>query len=96
MAPFIHSIQGRSFMNRLIAAAFLAGALMGAGAANAMPGAALRRHRAPMSSKSPADAARAGIAALWRMPAQLRQSGGAPCPRGWYLGLYGRCRANGT
>ena len=59
----IHSFHSREkFMNRLIATALLAGALISAGAANAMPGAPWCRHRTPMSSKSPADAARAGIA----------------------------------
>ena len=48
-------------MNRLIAATFLFSTL-GAGFASAMPLAPWRRQGAPMSSKSPADAAPAGIA----------------------------------
>jgi hypothetical protein len=84
-------------MNRLIAAALLAGALMAAGAANAMPGAPL----APAPGIDVIEVA-GGCGPGWhRGPyGGCRRNYANPaahaCPRGWYLGPYGRCRANGT
>ena len=84
-------------MNRLIAAAFLAGTLMGAGVANAMPRAAL----APAPGADVIEVA-GGCGQGWhRGPyGGCRRNYANPaahaCPRGWYLGPYGRCRANGT
>jgi hypothetical protein len=84
-------------MNRLIAAAFLAGTLMGAGAANAMP-------LPPLAPAPGADVIEiaGGCGLGWhRGPyGGCRRNYANPaahaCPRGWYLGRYGRCRANGT
>jgi hypothetical protein len=84
-------------MNRLIAAALLAGALISAGAANAMQGAAL----APAPGADVIEVA-GGCGPGWhRGPyGGCRRNYANPaahaCPRGWYLGPYGRCRANGT
>ena len=84
-------------MNRLIAAAFLVGALTGAGAANAMPLAPL----APVPGADVIEIA-GGCGPGWhRGPyGGCRRNYANPaahaCPRGWYLGRYGRCRANGT
>ena len=84
-------------MNRLIAAALLVGALMGAGAANAMP-------LPPLAPAPGADVIEiaGGCGLGWhRGPyGGCRRNYANPaahaCPRGWYLGPYGRCRANGT
>ena len=84
-------------MNRLIAAALLVGALMGAGAADAMPRAAL----APAPGADVIEVA-GGCGLGWhRGPyggcrRNYANPAAHPCPRGWYLGPYGRCRANGT
>ncbi len=84
-------------MNRLIAAAFLAGALTGAGATNAMPRAAL----APAPGADVIEIA-GGCGLGWhRGPyggcrRNYANPAAHPCPRGWYLGPYGRCRANGS
>ena len=68
-------------MSRLIAAAFLAGTLLSAGIAQAMP---LAQVAPPAGSDviQVAGGLRPGLAsrALWRMPAQLRQPGGACLP----------------
>jgi hypothetical protein len=85
------------FMNRLIAAAFLVGALTGAGAANAMT-------LAPLAPAPGADVIEiaGGCGLGWhRGPyggcrRNYANPAAHPCPRGWYLGRYGRCRANGT
>ena len=84
-------------MNRLIAAAFLVGALMGTGAANAMT-------LAPLAPAPGADVIEiaGGCGLGWhRGPyGGCRRNYANPaahaCPRGWYLGPYGRCRANGS
>jgi hypothetical protein len=84
-------------MNQLIAIAFLASALIGAGAAQAMPLAPL----APAPSADVIEVA-GGCGPGWhRGPyGGCRRNYANPaahaCPRGWYLGPYGRCRANGT
>jgi hypothetical protein len=83
-------------MNRLIAIAFVASALIGAGAAGAMP-------LAPLAP-APADVIEVagGCGPGWhRGPyGGCRRNYANPaahaCPRGWYLGPFGRCRANGT
>jgi hypothetical protein len=66
-------------MNRLIVAAFLVGALTGAGVANAAgatgAGTGPRYHRSRRRMRP-----RLASRTLWRMPAQLRQSGGASLP----------------
>ena len=83
-------------MNRLIAAAFLAGALMGAGAANAMPRAAL----APVPGADVIEVA-GGCGLGWhRGPyGGCRRNYANPaahaCPRGYHIGPYGGCRGNG-
>ena len=84
-------------MNRLIAAAFLLGALMGAGAANAMPLAPL----SPAWGAEVIEVAGGCGAGMHRGPyGGCRRNYANPaahaCPRGWYLGPYGGCRANGT
>jgi hypothetical protein len=73
-------------MNRLIAATFLFSTL-GAGFASAMPLAPWRRQGAPMSSKSPADAAPGwhrgpygGCLRNYANPAAHA------CPRGFHIG----------
>jgi len=84
-------------MNRLIAIAFLASALIGAGATQAMP-------LAPLVPAANADVIEVagGCGPGWhRGPyGGCRRNYANPaahaCPRGWYLGPYGRCRANGT
>jgi hypothetical protein len=81
-------------MNRLIAAAFLAGSLVSG--ANAMPLAPV----APQENNVIAVAG--GCGGGWhRGPyggcrRNYANPAAHPCPRGWYLGPYGRCRANGT
>jgi hypothetical protein len=81
-------------MNRLIAFAFVLGALTGG--ANAMPLAPL----APTQDNLIAVAG--GCGGGWhRGPyggcrRNYADPAAHPCPRGWYLGPYGRCRANGT
>jgi hypothetical protein len=81
-------------MNRLIAAAFLVGALTAAGVANAMP-------LAPAPGADIIEVA-GGCGPGWhRGPyggcrRNYANPAAHPCPRGWYLGRYGRCRANGT
>ncbi|MFB9268429.1 GCG_CRPN prefix-to-repeats domain-containing protein [Bradyrhizobium erythrophlei] len=81
-------------MNRLIAIAFLLGALT---SANALP-------LAPMAPAQTSDVitVAGGCGGGWhRGPdggcrRNYAQPWMHPCPRGWYLGPYGRCRANGT
>ncbi len=83
-------------MNKMIAAAFLAGSLFAAGSAGAMP-------LAPLAP-APADVIEVagGCGPGWhRGPyGGCRRNYAQPwlhaCPRGWYPGPYGRCRANGT
>jgi hypothetical protein len=84
-------------MNRLIAIAFVAGTLIGAGAAQAMP-------LAPLAPATAADVIKVagGCGPGWhRGPyggcrRNYLNPAAHACPRGWYLGPYGRCRANGT
>ena len=84
-------------MKKLIAAGFLAGALVAAGAAGAMP-------LAPLAPASNADIIEVagGCGEGWhRGPyGGCRRNYARPglhaCPRGWYAGPFGRCRANGT
>ena len=83
-------------MNRLIAAAFLASALMGAGAANAMP-------RAALAPAPGADviAVAGGCGPGWhRGPyggclRNFANPAAHACPRGFHIGPYGGCRGNG-
>jgi hypothetical protein len=92
---FGHHHPSETFMNRLIATAFLLGTI--ANCANAMP-------LAPGAAAANTDiieVAGGCGAGMHRGPyGGCRQNYANPaahaCPRGWYLGPYGRCRANGT
>ena len=83
-------------MKKMIAAAFVAGSLLAAGAANSMPLARV--------APAPADVIEVagGCGGGWhRGPyGGCRRNYAQPwlhaCPRGWYPGPYGGCRANGT
>jgi hypothetical protein len=83
-------------MNRLIAAAFLASTLIGAGPANAMPLAPLEG--TPNASIIPV-AGGCG-AGLHRGPyggclQNYANPGAHACPRGYHIGPGGGCRGNG-
>jgi len=83
-------------MKRFLPAALLAGTLLTAAGAHAMPLAPLAPTPAdvievaggcgPGWHRGPYGGCRRNYAKPWLHP----------CPRGWYLGPYGRCRANGT
>jgi hypothetical protein len=82
-------------MNRLIAAAFLMGALTSPGIANAMPLAP------PANGNSDVIAVAGGCGTGWhRGPyGGCRRNYANPaahaCPRGYHVGPYGGCRGNG-
>jgi hypothetical protein len=83
-------------MNRLFAAAFVAGTLMGAGFADAMP-------LAPLVSAASPDVIEVagGCGPGWHRGPYggcLRNFANPAmhaCPRGFHIGPYGRCRGNG-
>ena len=83
-------------MNRLIAAAFIVSAVMGAGVANAMPLAPL----APAQGGDVIEVA-GGCGPGWhRGPyggclRNFANPAAHACPRGFHIGPYGGCRGNG-